>query len=357
MLLGLPSSTNSYANIAASYAEQSITWGFYFQDDWKATRNLTLNLGLRWEFESPLTERYNRSVRTFDPNYVPPFATAATSAYAAAGAPAVPAAQFGVRGGLTFADENNRGLYTTPKKNLLPRVGFAYQLGAKSVVRGGFGIYQGFLGERRGDVIQTGFSQQTPFIPFAQDNITIQNTLSNPFPTGLIPAVGSSLGGQTGLGQNLTFFNQYPDVSKAYRWQMDIQRELPGSVLLELAYVGNKGIDVEVTRNLNALPNQYLSTLNMRDNAQNAYLTAAVANPFVNLSPPRPVRHSRLQEPRSDVNSSCGLIRSSAISTARLTKVIRGITRCRFARTSGSPRACLCRRTTPSRNGCRRRNS
>jgi len=285
LLLGLPTNT-SYTNIASSYAEQSLTWGFYFQDDWKATRKLTLNLGLRWEFETPLTERYNRSVKAFDPSYVPPFAAAAMANYANSGAPAVPASQFSPRGGLTFADPNNPGLYNTPKKNLLPRFGFAYQLDSKSVVRGGFGIYQGFLGERRGDVIQNGFSQQTPFSPFAADNITIERTLSNPFPNGLLQPVGTSLGGLTGLGQTLSFFNQNPNVSKAYRWQMDIQRQLPGSVLLELAYVGNKGQAVELTRNINALPNQYLSTLNTRDNAQNAYLTAAVPNPFVNLLPP-----------------------------------------------------------------------
>ena len=286
LLLGLPSNTNSYLNQAASYAEQSKTWGFYGQDDWKVTPKLTVNLGLRWEFEQPLTERYNRSVLGFDPNYVPPFAAAAQAAYAANNTAAVPASQFLVKGGLTFAGVNGNpsGLYHTPKKNLLPRVGLAYSLGNKTAIRTGFGIYQGFLGERRGDVVQTGFSQQTPFNPFANDGVTILNTLSNPFPNGLLPISGSSLGGQTGLGQALTFFNQNPNVSKAYRWQFDVQRQFLGSVF-EVAYVGNKGVDIEVTRNINALPNQYLSTLNVRDTAQNAFLSAALPNPFLNLLP------------------------------------------------------------------------
>lgn len=284
LLLGLPTNS-SYANIASSYAEQSMTWGLYFQDDWKATRKLTLNLGLRWEFETPLTERYNRSVKNFDPSYVPPFASAAMAAYQASGAPAVPASQFAARGGLTFANANDPGLYNTPMNGFLPRVGFAYQLDSKTVVRGGYGRYQGFLGERRGDVIQTGFSQQTPFSPFAADNITIVNTLSNPFPNGFLTPVGTALGGQTGLGQTISFFNQNPNVSKANRWQLDIQRQLPGSVLVELAYVGNKTTGIEITRDINALSNQYLSTLNVRDNTNNAYLTAAVANPFAGLFP------------------------------------------------------------------------
>ncbi len=276
LLLGLPTSS-SYVSKAASYAEQSLTWGLYFQDDWKVSSKLTLNLGLRWEFESPLTERYNRSVLTFDPNYVPPFAAAAQAASGNT---------IAVKGGLTFAGVNGNptGLYHTPKNNLLPRFGFAYALNNRTAVRGGFGIYQGFLGERRGDVIQTGFSQQTPYTPFAPDGVTILNTLSNPFPNGILSAPGSSLGGLTGLGQTLTFFNQNPNVSKAYRWQFDIQRQLFGTVL-ELAYVGNKGVDIEITRNINAVPDQYLSTLNSRDNAQNTYLTAAVPNPFYNLLP------------------------------------------------------------------------
>ncbi len=286
LLLGLPSSTNSYVNQAASYAEQSLTWGFYAQDDWKVTPKLTLNLGLRWEFESALKERYNRSVEGFDPNYVPPFAAAAQAAYIANKTAAVPASDFIVKGGLTFAGVNGNpsGLYRTPKNNLLPRVGLAYSLNNKTAVRAGFGIYQGFLGERRGDVIQTGYSQQTPFTPFAADGVTILNTLSNPFPNGLLSPQGSALGGQTGLGQTISFFNQHPNVSKAYRWQFNIQRQFLGAVF-EASYVGNKGVDIEVTRNINAVPNQYLSTLNVRDTAQNSFLSSALPNPFQNLLP------------------------------------------------------------------------
>ncbi|HMF78917.1 MAG TPA: TonB-dependent receptor [Bryobacteraceae bacterium] len=286
LLLGLPSNTNSYLNQAASYAEQSMTWGFYLQDDWKINPKLTLNLGLRWEFESPLTERYNRSVAGFDPNYVPPFAAAAMAAYVANKTNALPASQFAVRGGLTFAGVggNPSGLYQTPKNNLLPRIGLAYSPNNRTAVRAGFGIYQGFLGERRGDVTQTGFSQQTPFNPFAADGVTILNTLSDPFPNGLLPIQGNALGGQTGLGQALTFFNQHPKASRAYRWQFNIQRQFAGAVF-EASYVGNKGVNIEVLRNINVLPNQYLSTANTRDNIQNAYLTSALANPFYNLLP------------------------------------------------------------------------
>ena len=300
LLLGIPSVTNSYVNIAASYAEQSTNYGFYIQDDWKVTPRLTLNLGMRWEFETPLTERYNRTVEALDPAYVPPFAAGAIATYAknAAAIDALPASQWNVAGGLTFAGIGGvpRELYNTPKNNWLPRFGFAYQLRTDTVLRGGFGVYQGFLGERRGDVVQTGYSQQTPFTPFAPDGVTLINTLSNPFPNGLVQPVGASLGGQTAIGQNITVFNQHPQMPRMYRWLFNVQHQLPGAMLVEAAYVGNKGIRIELDRNINGLPDQYLSTLPYRDNSNtcnagagcgNGYITASVPNPFYGLTLPR----------------------------------------------------------------------
>ncbi|MBZ5579429.1 MAG: TonB-dependent receptor [Acidobacteriia bacterium] len=299
LLMGIPSVTNTYVNLPANYAEQSNAWGIYAQDDWKVTKKLTLNLGLRWEFETPLTERYNRSVVSFDPNYVPPFAAAAQAAYAATTAAQMilPASQWAVKGGLTFAGVggNSHGLYNTPKKNLLPRIGFAYQLTSKTVLRGGFGMYQGFLGERRSDVQQAGFSQQTPFSAFAADGTTLVRTLSNPFDSLLQP-VGNSLGGQTYVGQNVTYFNQNPLMPTMYRWQMDVQRQLPGGILFEVGYVGNKGVHQEIDKNTNGLPDQYLSTSPFRDNSTtctagqgcgNGYVTAQVPNPYYGLTMPR----------------------------------------------------------------------
>jgi hypothetical protein len=214
---------------------------------------------------------------------VPPFAAAAQSAFAA-NPIGVPGAGFQVRGGLTY---NIGGpLYHTPKDNFLPRFGFAYQLPANSVVRGGFGMYGGFLGQRRGDVIQTGYTRQTPFNPFAPDNVTIVNTLSDPFPNGVLDPVGSSQGPLTNIGQSISFFNQNPKVPVNYRWQIGVQHQFRGGVLVEAAYVANKGVRYEITRNLNALPAQYLSTLPFRDNTQNAFLTASLPNPFAGLDVP-----------------------------------------------------------------------
>jgi hypothetical protein len=281
LLLGIPN-TSSYVSRAANYAEQSMTHGFWAQDDWKISNKLTLNLGVRWEFETPLEERFNRSVRDFDPNYVQPFGAAAQAAYAAS--PAIAGTSISVKGGLVFT--NGEALYKTPKTNLMPRIGFAYQLTGKTVVRGGFGMFNGFLGERRGDVIQSGYTRQTTFNAFASDGTTLVAKLSDPFPNGILEPLGSSQGGQTYVGQNISFFNQNPKTPTNYRWQLNIPREVKGGILVEMGYVGNKAVRLEITRNINGLPLKYLSTSPVRDNATNALLTGSVANPFYGLSLP-----------------------------------------------------------------------
>jgi hypothetical protein len=284
-LLGIPTSSSSVTR-SADYAETSGAWGFYVQDDWKMTKKLTVNLGLRYEIEVPLHERYNRSVLDFDYGYTQPFSATAAANYARNPIPEVSPAAFRAMGGLTFAGVggNPTNLYNVPKKNFMPRVGFAYQINSRTVVRSGFGVFYGFLGERRSDVIQSGFSQATNVVPTI-DNVNFVATLSNPFPNGIREAPGSSQGKQTFLGQNISFFNQYPQMPRVSRWELGLQHELKGGFLVQANYTGNKTIRIEMTRNLNALPLQYLSTSPTRDDARNAYLTSTVPNPFFGLAP------------------------------------------------------------------------
>ncbi|HEU4389772.1 MAG TPA: hypothetical protein VFV34_18345, partial [Blastocatellia bacterium] len=287
-LLGVPAASSFVLN-PATYAEQSMTWGFFIHDDWKFNDRLTFNIGLRYEFETPMTERYNRSVKGFDPTFVQPFESAAKAAFIASQsnpANATPeVTDFKVRGGLTFADAGERGLYNTPKHNFMPRLGFAYKVNEKTVLRMGYGIFFGFLGQRRGDVIQTGFSQNTPLNVSLDNGLTFIETLSNPFQNGLLPAVGSALGPATNLGNSITFFDQHPLSPYMQRWELSIQRELGNKFFAEASYIGNRGTHIEVSRNINATPNQYLSTSPIRDQARIDYLSKAVPNPFFNLMP------------------------------------------------------------------------
>jgi hypothetical protein len=290
-LLGMPSTTS--ITRAATYDEYSRTWGFFVQDDWRITNKLTLNLGLRYELESALVEKDNKSVSGFDYDYVQPIQATVQANYTALNDAALKALvpQLSVKGGLKFAGvDGGSGLYTTPKDTFLPRVGFAYQLDPKTIIRAGAGLFAGFLGERRGDVIQSGYSQTTTVptttnangapIPYYWDNALLM--------TPIIEPVGNAQGRQTFVGNSISFFNPNPRISKQLRGQIGFQRELPGGFMVEAEYVYNYGYDIEISRDINALPTQYLNTDNSRTtamNTNNTFLAGTVTNPFYPLLP------------------------------------------------------------------------
>jgi len=290
LLLGIPTSTltnPSSITRLASYAEQSPVWGLFLQDDWKVNQKLTLNLGVRWEYEQPLTERYDRSVTGFDPNYVQTFDAAARAAYAQNALQEIPAAQFGVRGGLLFAGAGGRGhsLYSTPRRNFAPRFGFAYQLRPETVIRGGYGVFFGFLGQRRNDVQQAGFNGITTVNPSNDNGLTFSSSLANPFPGGVNEPKGASEAGATFLNQTLNFFNPNPLTPYMQRWQLGVQHQWKG-YMLDTGYVGNRGTRIEISRDINTLPRQYLYDGLLRDQTANdrrTYLVGTVANPFRGL--------------------------------------------------------------------------
>jgi len=292
-LLGLPSTQQIVRR--ADYAEYSKTYGIFVQDDWKVGQNLTLNLGLRWEVETPLVEKQNKSVSGFDATYVQPAQAAArarlvTNPVTGYTGTNIDPNTFNVMGGLLFAGKDTgNGLYETPKNTFLPRFGATYKLGDKTVLRGGFGLFAGFLGERRGDVIQPGYTRTTtrPLTTLAS-GAPIPFSMST-FPTAItiLEPVGNAQGRQTGLGTGISFFNQNPKVSKQARFQFGIQRDLGMGWVAEAVYVGNYGYDIEISRNINALPNQYLNAENSRSatmTANSTLLGQAVANPFQGLA-------------------------------------------------------------------------
>jgi len=301
-LFGLPASGN--LTLTDSSAALSTVWSAYFQDDWKVTRKLTLNLGLRYELEGPITERYNRSVRGFDPNFIHPIEAQARANYAKNPTPELPVDQFQVRGGLTFAGVSGqpRTLWDRHAGNFMPRFGFAYSVMKKTVLRGGYGIYFSNTGLKRTTVDQTGFSQTTPLVASNDGGLTFVASLANPFPDGALQPTRASLGAQTNLGQAISFFSEHPLTAYTQRWQFDIQRELPGRFLLDAAYIGSRGTHIDVVGifpkfgtgagfagstgyDLNALPVKYLSRSPVRDDATINYLSANLPNPFYRVLP------------------------------------------------------------------------
>jgi hypothetical protein len=298
-LLGQP--TGGFIDRNASRANQSRYHGVFLQDDWRVSSKLTLNIGLRYDYESPITERYNKSVRGFDPTAASPIAAQAQAAYAARPIAEIAASAFRVQGGLVFTSDDNRAQYRGDKNNFQPRLGFAYKLDDKSVVRGGWAIYT--VPNLLETFNQSGFSQATNLVPTLDTGLTFIANLANPFPGGVTDPPGASQGAGTFLGRDLgdnndsthVFLDGVRKSEMAMRWSLGVQRELPGKWVFEAAYVGNRGYDlttkladgtnVRAHSNINVVPAQYLSTSPVRDTARINFLTENVPNPFQNLLP------------------------------------------------------------------------
>jgi hypothetical protein len=282
-LLGLP--TGGWQDLNASYAQQSRFFGLFFQDDWRLTTRFTVNLGIRYEIETPIKERYDRTVRGFDFNTENPVFAAARARYAANPIPELPVAQFRTPGGLLFSGVggNPRTLWNSDKNNFAPRVGFAWTLTPKTVLRGGYGIFYELLGASYNDVNQQGFSQRTNVVASLDNGVTFRANTANPLPDGVLPPAGASAGLATFVGRAPGFFN--PDLRNGYmqRWSFGLQRELPGRFVIEAMYVGNRGTLLGVDRDLAAVPEQYYSRLATRDQERINVMTAAVPNPFFGI--------------------------------------------------------------------------
>jgi hypothetical protein len=279
-LFGLP--TSGFVDVQDSIAEKSGYAGFFVHDDWKVTRKLTLNIGLRYELEQGITERYNRANRGIDLNTTNPVNAAARAAYAQNPIPEVPLADFNLRGGLLFAGVGGqaRGLWDPDRNNFSPRFGLAYQLTPSTVVRAGYGIFFEPLGADRADSTQLGFSQRTNMNPSVDNGQTFRATLADPYPTGFIPAQRSALGLATNLG--LALSSLYPQRRNAYmqRWSFNVQRQVARNLVVEVGYIGNRGTGLGVPFDFNTTPARYLSRSPERDVNTVNFLSANVVNPF-----------------------------------------------------------------------------
>jgi hypothetical protein len=285
MLMGIVDSGNMENR--ASFVMQTLYFGGFVQDDIKLTPRLTVNLGLRYELEWPMTERYNRLVTGYAFDTSSPIETAARAAYAKAPIAEIPVDQFRVRGGLLFAGQTptGRSMFYMDKNNFMPRIGLAWQVMRNTTIRTGYGVFYGSLGVNQTTPQQFGFSQSTPIIQSVDNGQTYQALVSNPFPTGLLPAAGSSNGLSTYLGQSITFDNSRSHQAYSQRWSFAVQQLLPGNATVETSYVGNRGTHISIARDINATPAQYLSKSLTRDATTINYLGQTVSNPFYGLAP------------------------------------------------------------------------
>ena len=283
-VLGVPGGSMEYS---ASWAMQEQYYGIYLHDDFKVGPKLTLNLGLRYELETPLTERFDRLVSGFAGDQSNPIEAQAKANYALNPIPEIPPDQFRVLGGLTYVSAGGigRSPYDGERNNFQPRIGFAYQLFRDTILRGGFGLFYDTLGVNSNVGIQTGFSQSTPIQASLDSGLTYVATTANPLPNGLIAPKGASGGLRTNLAQGLSFYDRNIKQPYAQRWSLGIQQLLPAQFMIESTYVGNRGTRLGVTRNINTTPAKYLSTSPTRDQATINYLSQSFKSPFYGIDP------------------------------------------------------------------------
>jgi hypothetical protein len=284
LLLGIPGGSMS---VSGSYAEQDQYLGLFVQDDYKVTRKLTLNLGFRLEQEWPMTERFNRAVTQFDAASANPIEAKAIANYTKSPILELPVSQFKVKGGVTFAGVggNPRAYWSGQGIVWSPRLGLAYQWTSKTVVRAGYGIFNGSIGVLKTNTSQAGFSKSTPIDASADNGLTWIATLQDPLPKGLLAAPGAAGGLETTLGQGTSFFAKDRKLPYAQRWSLGLQREFPGGYMVEASYVGNRNTRLGVTRNLSFTPKEYYSTLPYRDQPTINYLSANFPSPYYGLNP------------------------------------------------------------------------
>lgn len=221
----------------------------FIQDDWHPTANLTINAGLRWDVFPGATERFNR-MEYFD----------STLAYNVNGVD--------MTGGEVFSNSSHRSPYVTNWHDFAPRLGMTYMVTKHAVVRGGFGISYGpsvhmySINQFNDD----SYLAETTWLasePDSSDTYLVPvNTLSNPFPSGVVEPTNGSLGAETNLGLGVNFVPRVAPDMTTYNFNFGIQYQFPHETILSVAWVGSRGLHLTFSNNapdLNELPLQTIA--------------------------------------------------------------------------------------------------
>jgi len=301
---------SSYINVQPTVADKSMETGFYVQDDWKLTSRLTINLGLRYEWSSPYTERFNHqqfSDFTGDTgiavnlpdvsnpmlNTAPPFLTTPTE----------------LRGTTLFVNQGGLGrTVPTDRNNIAPRLGFAWSIDSNTVLRGGAGIYYGLSPATNYQYPGTAYSTSDPIL-FTTDNFQTQYaTLANPFPQGISEPQGQKYGklAMWGYDNSNNLGTAQARNADIYQWNLGIQHLFPWEITIGVDYSANRSTHLPwggyaSTRNRNFIPSSELAQISAQLHAQDppsamdggcdlssnscvsSYLSQLVPNPFINL--------------------------------------------------------------------------
>jgi hypothetical protein len=275
MLLGLMSGGN--ISTQPRLAIQVKYLATYLQDDWRVNDRLTLNWGLRWDADLPLTERFDRT-SWFD--FSAPLPINTTIALPAG----IDASEFKsrLRGGLVYANRNgtSRGNKDQDLNNFAPRIGLAYKLSNRFVARSSFGMFYNpttGIGPGNASVGALGFNEQTTIVTTNDGGRTPATTIANPFNNGFVRATNGNDGLLALIGQAINAQVRSDRVPYSMQWNLNLQYELPAQMLIDVAYAGNSGVKLLAQAQLNQIPDDKL--------ALGAQLNQVVNNPFFGIFP------------------------------------------------------------------------
>lgn len=262
---------SGYVDVNTPEARQQFMDSLYVQDDFHVSDRLTLNAGLRWDVLTPMTDRYNAVARGFDADAASPLQVPGLS----------------LKGGLIYAGVKGvpRGIYDNDWNNFGPRIGAAFRVSDTTVLRGGYGLVYSQTFDDPGNA--AGFSEETAMVTSITTGIP-DNTLDNPFPTGIPKPTGSALGLSTNLGESLTYANPHRHLPWTQQYSFEAERELPSQFVASVAYVGSHTQALGVSQSVNEISASDLAR-------GTAYLSANVPNPFAGLLPGTSLNASTVQ--------------------------------------------------------------
>jgi hypothetical protein len=268
LLSGVDTSGSASYQGAIPLAQEEPMYGVFIQDKWRVTKNLTLNLGFRYDLEQAADERHNHQ-EYFDPSIASPLVV-----------PGLP----NLLGGDVFNTPSDRRWAPAYLHELQPRIGLAYRLTPTTVLRGGYGIFFNANMYGPGDTLGTdGYGPTTPWESTYNFNLATPGPpLSNPWPGGPILPFGSSQGALTNVGFTPDgFFRAWNKIGNTQTWNLGVQRQLRGGVLIEANYVANKGTNLPLGgfTNLNYLG----PSVEKASATELTALESPVANPFYGI--------------------------------------------------------------------------
>ena len=209
-------------------ATSSRQYAEYLTDDIRLTHKLTVSAGFRYEQNIPVTERHNY-LNYLDYNIPSPDVSQAPG-------------YSNLTGGYVYNTPGHRHPYNTDWHDFGPRLGLAYQVSPKVVLRGGYGLFYGLSSGQVTGELADGYTATTPYIWSGDGGVTQSSPINNPFPGGIVPVTGSSLGAATTLGGEaygpVPSWNLTPRIEQ---WSLSVERELPGNSVVEIAYSASHG--------------------------------------------------------------------------------------------------------------------